>query len=67
VNYVNTKLKENNDQNLNMLATKEDIGNVRIEIASSKAEMIKWMFIFWIGTISVLSGIMAFLLNAYKH
>lgn len=72
VGFVDAKLKENNDQNLKVVATKEDIANLRTElktdIANSKAEMIKWMFIFWIGTIGVLSGIMTLLLNAYiKH
>ncbi|GIV33717.1 MAG: hypothetical protein KatS3mg031_1252 [Chitinophagales bacterium] len=30
-----------------------------------KVEMMRWMFIFWIGTIGVLSGIMFAMLNAY--
>jgi len=33
----------------NNLATKEDVANV-------KAEMIKWMFIFWIGQIAATFG-----------
>ncbi|MDZ4845532.1 MAG: hypothetical protein SH857_08285 [Chitinophagales bacterium] len=41
-----------------VLATKQDLSEV-------KAEIIKWMFIFWIGTIGVLSGILFALLNAY--
>jgi len=41
-----------------VLATKQDLSEV-------KAEIIKWMFIFWIGTIGVLSGILFTLLNAY--
>ena len=61
VGFVASKLKESNDQNLKVVATKEDLANV-------KTEMIKWMFIFWVGTIGVLSGIMALLLNTYiKH
>jgi hypothetical protein len=79
VTFVDAKLKESNDQNLKVLATKEDIanlrtelkeniGNVRTEIATSKAEVIKWMFIFWVGSIAVISGIMFTMLNAYiKH
>ena len=39
------------------IATREDIANLRadlrVEIAQSKAEIIKWMFIFWIGQIAV--------------
>ncbi len=41
-----------------VLATKQDLAEV-------KAEIIKWMFIFWIGSIGVLSGIMFAMLNAY--
>jgi hypothetical protein len=72
VSFVDAKLKEANDQNLIVAATKEDIANLRTElktdIANARADMIKWMFIFWIGTIGVLSGIMSLLLNAYiKH
>ena len=31
------------------LATKEDIVKVRTEASENKAELIKWMFIFWVG------------------
>jgi predicted nucleic acid-binding protein len=33
-----------------MLATKEDVANV-------KADIIKWMFIFWIGQLAAIIGI----------
>ena len=43
------------------LATKEDLakelGTIRKEIAESKADIIKWMFLFWIGQIAVTIGI----------
>jgi len=55
-----------------MLSTKSDISDVRLEMEKmrtemkeTKAELIKWMFIFWIGTVGVLSGIMFAMLNAY--
>lgn len=41
-----------------ILATKEDIAKLRIEIAENKSEMIKWMFIFWV---TQLAGMFAFL------
>ncbi len=48
--------------------TKEDVAKLEAKIADTKAEMIKWMFIFWIGSIGVLSGIMITLFNVYsKH
>ena len=48
-----------------ILATKADIADVRIELREFKAEIIKWMFIFWVGTIGVLTGIMFALLKAF--
>ncbi len=72
VAFVDTKIKEGNEQNLKVGSTKEDISNLRTElktdIANSRADMIKSMFIFLVGTIGVLSGIMTLLLSAYlKH
>ena len=42
------------------LATKEDIANVEIKLANTKAEIIKWMFIFWIGQVAVVAGMLAY-------
>ena len=50
---VETALETNNAALLNGFATKGDlqqeVGNLRIEMREMKAELIKWMFIFWIG------------------
>jgi hypothetical protein len=44
------------------LTTKQDIADLRwelrVEIAQSRAEIIKWMFIFWIGQIATVIAIM---------
>jgi hypothetical protein len=66
VSFVDSKLKENNETNLKVLATKEDIakleGRLEVKIAEVKADMIKWMFIFWTGSIiTTLGGMFAFL------
>lgn len=34
------------------------IGQLRIEIAQTKTEIIRWMFIFWVGQIGVLTAIL---------
>ncbi len=34
------------------------IGQLRTEIAQTKAEIIRWMFIFWVGQIGVLTAIL---------
>lgn len=41
------------DKEKDVLATKEDLANV-------KSDIIKWMFIFWIGQIAVTLGIIYF-------
>ncbi len=50
---IDTKFISEKDR----LATKEDfakeIGLVRKEISETKADIIKWMFLFWIGQIGV--------------
>ena len=53
---LQTKDLENLRKEMHLVfATKEDLGN-------TKAEMIKWMFIFWIGNIAATFGlIMAFI------
>ena len=49
------------------LATKSDNGltDVRKEIADVKTDIIKWMFIFWIGQVGVLSGIIFAFMKLY--
>jgi glycine cleavage system protein P-like pyridoxal-binding family len=61
VEYVETKIEKRLDEKTNVFATKEDLAN-------TKADLIKWMFIFWIGSVGVISGMMVAILNAYlKH
>ncbi|MBI4488597.1 MAG: hypothetical protein HY694_05890 [Deltaproteobacteria bacterium] len=43
----------------------KEIGNVRQEIANVRADLLKWMFVFWVGQIAVLSGIFFAMLNFY--
>lgn len=40
---------------------KEEIAGLRVEIAKAKSEMIKWMFIFWVGQIGVIAALFALL------
>ena len=57
VSFVDSKIKDNNESNLKVLATKEDIGKLEVKIVDVKSEMIKWMFIFWIGQVAVTFGL----------
>lgn len=66
VGFVDSKLRENNEGNSKVLATKEDIaklkGELETKIAEAKADTIKWMFIFSTGSIlTTLGGMFAFL------
>lgn len=41
-------------------ASKEDLARLELKLAETKADTIKWMFIFWIGsTIATLGGLIA--------
>jgi len=55
---INTAIEADTEKKKEMLATKVDLANV-------KTELIKWMFIFWLGQIGVLSGIIFAMLNLY--
>jgi hypothetical protein len=68
VTFVDHKIKDNDAANLKLLATKEDIhilkediakleGSLEAKISDVKSEMIKWMFIFWIGQVAVTFGL----------
>ena len=47
--FIEEKIKNEVDIKASNLATKEDIVKVRTEASENKAELIKWMFIFWVG------------------
>ena len=51
--YIESKVERTFDKEKDVLATKEDLANV-------KSDIIKWMFIFWIGQIAVTLGIVYF-------
>jgi hypothetical protein len=55
--YIDNKTERSVEATIKTLATKDDIANVRKEIGESKADTIKWMFIFWIGQIGAMLAI----------
>lgn len=55
---IENSLEEYQDHQKELLATKQDIAELRVEFSQSKFELIKWMFIFWVGQIGVLTGIL---------
>ena len=38
---------------------------IRVELAETKAEMIKWTLVMWIGQFAALAGVMSFLLRPH--
>ena len=58
--YVETKVEKSLEKEEDILATKEDIYKIEVKLAETKSEIIKWMFIFWIGQIAVTLGIVYF-------
>ncbi len=49
VSFVKEEVRSEFDNKREILTTKEDLAN-------SKAEIVKWMFIFWIGQIVITFG-----------
>jgi hypothetical protein len=65
--YIEDKIKEEVQSQSNVLATKQDFVNLKQDISSvelrlsekigdTRADMIKWMFIFWIGQVAATFG-----------
>lgn len=55
--YIEQRVEQSFEKEKSNLATKEDIANLRAEMKEQKSEIIKWMFIFWIGQIGATIGI----------
>ena len=54
--YIEEKVVAELESRSGILATKSDISDVRKEIAEGKTDVIKWMFIFWIGQVAATFG-----------
>jgi len=50
-----------------LTGVRKEIMDIRKEIAEGKTDVIKWMFIFWVGQIGVLSAILFAFLKLYFH
>ncbi len=69
VDYIEESSHTTIEKELKNFATKEDllreIEKLRVEMANLKVDLIKWMFIFWIGQVAVISGIIFVMLKLY--
>ena len=58
---IEVALRENESDLTKTLMTKEDGAKLRVEIAEAKTEVIKWMFLFWIGQMAATAAIVKLL------
>ena len=56
ISNIEIKLSKN-DSNLEINLSKR-ISNVEKKVLETKSELIKWMFIFWVGQVGMLLGIL---------
>ncbi|MDQ2862158.1 MAG: hypothetical protein M3R50_00660 [Bacteroidota bacterium] len=64
VSFVDFKVKENNETNLKILVTKEDITNVKediarldVKISDVKSDIIRWVFAFFVALMLAIVGL----------
>jgi hypothetical protein len=54
IEYIDEKVEKKIEQKKEILATKQDVSELKLEIKENKADTIKWMFIFWVGQLAAL-------------
>lgn len=52
-----TEIVRTVERKMDHLSTKEDLANLELRLASKQTDLVKWMFIFWIGQFAVMLGI----------
>ena len=45
-------------------ANRQEMAATRMEMATMRADILKWSFLFWIGQIATIAGLLAFMLRA---
>jgi len=67
VEYIEMQVKDNLEENMTAYATKadlkEEVHKLEIKIEKMRSVLIKWMFIFWIGQVSVTIALILLYLN----
>ena len=63
VSFVKAEVKSELEAKTSQFASKQDIADVRREIAEVKADIIKWMFLFWIGQLGAMIGLIVLFLK----
>jgi len=47
-------------------ALHEGLAAVRNELATTRAELVRWSFVFWIGQVAATAALLAFLLRVWR-
>jgi len=55
--YIDNRTERSVEANIKTLATKEDLAKVKYDLSQEISNSIKWMFIFWIGQVGAILGI----------
>lgn len=58
VEYIEDKIDKRLDEKKDILASKQDIANLELKIEQTRSDIIKWMFLFWLGQLASLSAIL---------
>jgi hypothetical protein len=61
--FIEEKIKCEVDTKTSILATKEDVARAETKIEASKAELLRWMFVFWIGQVAAMFGLIVLFLK----
>lgn len=60
--YIDNKTERSVEATIKTLATKDDLAKVNLDLSNKIGDMMKWMFIFWVGQVgATLAIILLFL------
>ena len=54
--YIEETIKDELNNKSQILATKDDLNKLDVKISETRYDLIKWMFIFWIGQVAATFG-----------
>ena len=69
VDLINQMAAQAKDQTVEVVEDRferrltEEIGRLRVDMEKIRADLIKWMFIFWVGQVAITIGIIQFALK----
>ena len=61
--FIGEKISSEVETKTSILATKEDVAHTDTKIEASKAELMKWMFVFWVGQVITIFGLILLFLK----